>query len=141
MRNVSLNSKQYKLPSGIKVPTTTPYPSKWTKRNTPGSKFYSSNYFAKSPDQKPKEKALFAIPQSRVQENIVKNYSEQAVSAEKTKQDGLKLDQDLVFETLNKLKSKTKTQRIKTSKSQTNLRLQKRLKRQSQQTLQSHSVE
>ena len=131
MRNVSLNSKRYKLPSGIKVPTTTLYPSKRTKRNTPGSKFYSSNYFAKIPDQTTREKALLAIPQSRVQENIVKNYSEQAVSAEKTKQVGLKLDQNLVFETLNKLKSRkknTKNQKVKKSNKSTNSKKIKKTK-------------
>ena len=125
MRNISINSKRYKLPQGIKVPTTTPFPSKKIKRNTPGSKYYSSNYFAKIPDQTPKEKALLAIPQSRVQANIVKNYSEQAVSAEKTKQDGLKLDQDLVFETLKKLKSKKKNTKNKSVKKSNSKKIKK----------------
>ena len=125
MRNISINSKRYKLAQGIKVPTTTPFPSKKIKRNTPGSKYYSSNYFAKIPDQTPKEKALLAIPQSRVQANIVKNYSEQAVSAEKTKQDGLKLDQDLVFETLKKLKSKKKNTKNKSVKKSNSKKIKK----------------
>ena len=108
MRNVSLNTKKYKLPSGINVPTTTPFPSRKIKKNTPGSKFYTSSYFARIPDQSPKEKALLAVPESKVQQNIVTDYTKQSKAVEKTRQHGLKLDQDLIFETLKKLKTKGK---------------------------------
>ena len=106
MRNVSLNSRRYELPSGVRVPTTTPFPKKKFKRNAPGSNFYTTTLFERIPDQSPKEKALLAVPQSRVQEKLITDYSQQAKNVEKTKLNRLNLDQELVFETFEKLKSK-----------------------------------
>ena len=116
MRNVSLNSRRYKLPSGVRVPTTTPFSKKKFKRNAPGSNFYTTTLFERIPDQSPKEKALLAVPQSRVQEKLITDYFQQAKNVEKTKLDGLKLDQDLVFETFEKLKSKERKRKKESNK-------------------------
>ena len=126
MRHVYINTKKCKLPKGIKVPTTIPFPNRKSKKNTPGVNFYRPTYFAKIPDQSPKEKALLAVPESKVQEKIVTDYSKQAKAVDKSKLDGLKLDQDIVFDTLKKLKSKggkskktpsKKSKKVKGSKS------------------------
>ena len=106
MRNVYLNSKKYKLPSDFRVPTTIQYPQKRYKRNAPGTSFYKASMFERIPGQTPKEKALLAVPESKVQEKIVTDYTKQAKTVEKAKLDGLKLDEDLVFKTLAKLNSK-----------------------------------
>ena len=108
MQNVSLNTKRYELPSGFKVPSVVPFPSRKINRNTPGSTHYTSYLFQPVPDQTPHEKALLQVPESRVQENIISDYTKQAKAAEKTKLDGLKLDKDIVFETFKKLGSKGK---------------------------------
>ena len=106
MRHLSINTKKYKLPKGIKVPTTILFPNRKNKKNTLGVNFYGPTYFAKIPDQSPKEKALLAVPESKVQEKIVTDYSKQAKAVDKSKLDGFKLDQDIVFGTLKKLKTK-----------------------------------
>ena len=108
MRNVSINNKKYKLPLGIKVPTTNPFPSKRIVRNTPGHNFYRPNLFMPIPDQSPKSKAQLSIPSSKVEEKVVSDYTKQAKEAEKTHLDGLDIDKDIIFESLKKLKAKEK---------------------------------
>ena len=106
MRNVSLNTKKYKLPSTIKAPTTIPFPSRNINKNTPGTTHFTSYLFQRIPDQTPHEKALLQVPESKVQENIITDYTKQSKAAEKTKLDGLQLDKDIVFDTFKKLESK-----------------------------------
>ena len=71
MRSVSINNKKYKLPSVVKIPTTTPIPQGKCKRNAPGTNFYKTSLFDCIPDQSPKEKALLAVPESQVQQKLV----------------------------------------------------------------------
>ena len=85
--------------------------------------------FERIPDQSPREKALLAVPESRVQENLVTSYSKQAKAVEKTKLDGLKLDQDLVFETLKKLETKEKKAKKRPAKKPKKSEEQKKVKK------------
>ena len=105
MRNVQINNKRYKLPASIKPPTTQPFPSKPT-RNTPGFNFYRPSMFMPIPDISAKSKAELAIPQSKVEEKIVTDYTAKAKEADKSQLDGLDIDNDIIFETLKKLKAK-----------------------------------
>ena len=107
MKNVQINNKRYKLPSSIKPPTTQPFPSKLT-RNTPGLNFYRPSMFMRIPDISAKNKAELAIPQSKVEEKIVTDYTAKAKEADKSHLDGLDIDKDMIFETLKKLKAKNK---------------------------------
>ena len=86
--------------------------------------------FERIPGQTPKGKALLAVPESKVQEKIVTDYTKQAKTVEKAKLDGLKLDEDLVFKTLAKLKSKDRKRKKEPKKTLRNQHKQKRLKRQ-----------
>ena len=108
MRNVSLNTKKYKLPSNIDVPTTTPYPYKYVKRNVAGWNHNRASLFRRIPDQSAHSKALLSVPETRVEEKIVTDYTKQAKAAEKTKLDGIKMNEGIIFDTLEKLKSKKK---------------------------------
>ena len=60
------------------------------------------------PDQSANSKVQLVIPQSKVEEKIITDYTAQAKAAEKTYLDGKYLDKNTVFETLKKLKSKEK---------------------------------
>ena len=71
MRNMSLNTKKYKLPSNIDVPTTTPYPYKCVKRNVAGWNHNRASLFRRIPDQSAHSKALLSVPETRVEEKIV----------------------------------------------------------------------
>ena len=89
------------------MPTLTPFPSKFVKRSVPGSN-NRSNLFRRIPDQSKGSKGLLSVPESSVEEKIVKEYNKQGEEAQKMNLDGVKKNDDLIFDTLEKLKSKRK---------------------------------
>ena len=139
MRNVSINKKRYKLPASIKVPTTTPFPDKRTIRNTPGKKARRPSVFMPIPDQSPKEKAILAVPSSKVEEKIVTDYTKQAKETDKRHLDGLNLDKDIIFETLKKLKAKEKKEK-KAKKVPTGTKKEKPRKKNKSSTTQPFAI-
>ena len=108
MRNVSLNTKKYKLPSHLNIPTTTPFPSKVVRRKIFGASSKNPSMFRPIPDQSPKSKALLAVPSTKVEEKIVTDYTKQAKAADKSHLDGVKMNEALIFDTLEKIKPKKK---------------------------------
>ena len=60
------------------------------------------------PDQSPRSKAMLSVPETKVEEKVITDYTKQAEAMDKTRLDGLDLDKDIIFETLKKLKAKEK---------------------------------
>ena len=108
MRHVVLNTKRYKLPSHLEIPTT-PFPSKGVKRNLPGSNLNRPSLFRRIPDQSDHSKALLAVNSTKVEEKLVTDYTKQAKAADKKHLDGKTLNEALILDTLEQLKSKKKT--------------------------------
>ena len=108
MRQVVLNTKRYKLPSNLEIPTT-PFPSKGVKRNLPGSNLNRASLFCRIPDQSDHSKALLAVNSTKVEEKLVTDYTKQAKAADKKHLDGKTLNEALILDTLEQLKSKKKT--------------------------------
>ena len=52
---------------------------------------------------------MLAVPSTKVEEKINTDYTKQATAASKSRLDGVKMNKDLIFDTLEKLKSKKKT--------------------------------
>ena len=92
------------------MPTLTPFPSKFVKRSVPGSN-NRSNLFRRIPDQSKGSKGLLSVPESSVEEKIVKEYNKQGEDAQKMNLDGVKKNDDLIFDTLEKLKSKKRARK------------------------------
>ena len=67
------------------------------------------------PDQSAHSKALLAVPSTKVEEKINTDYTKQAKAATKTHLDGVKMNEDLIFDTLEKLKSKKKNPKKKSN--------------------------
>lgn len=118
MRTIKLEQKRYKLPSSVHVPSQTPFPNKVVKRGVPGTNYHRSSLFARIPDQSPGTKALLSIPQSKVTEKIASDYTSQAKAMDKSKLDGVKMNEDLIFEAFDKLKKKKKATKKKPKKSE-----------------------
>ena len=92
MRHVVLNTKRYKLPSHLEIPTT-PFPSKGVKRNLPGSNLNRASLFRRIPDQSDHSKALLAVNSTKVEEKLVTDYTKQAKAADKKHLDGKTLNE------------------------------------------------
>ena len=123
MRNILLDRlrKSYRLPSKIDLPST-PFPSQRTKGSrVPGSSKIKASLWSRIPDITPREKSVLSLPESKVETNIISDYTKKSKPLDsKNKLDGPKLNEDVIFDsfkTLQKrLKSKTPTKKKKEKK-------------------------
>ena len=79
----------------------------------PGSSRNRASLFSSIPDMPARAKAALSLPETKVETNILKDYTKQPQSADsKSRLDGEKLNEDVLFESFKALKDKTVRKRV-----------------------------